>query len=136
VRSVHDLSNGGLAVGLAECSVDGVGCRVDLSNYAMELDAISLLFSESQARAIVSCANDQTDALLARANKAGVPARQIGRTETALFLIERNGTPLVRTTTPELTRIWRSAFSLLLGGDTPDEVIRGVGEEAPEVLAH
>ena len=49
--------------------------------------------------------------------------------------IERNGVPLVRTTTPELTRIGRSAFALLLGGDSIDEVIRGVGEEAPEVVA-
>jgi phosphoribosylformylglycinamidine synthase II len=136
VQSVHDISNGGLAVALAECAVGGFGCHVELANYASDLDAISLLFSESQARAIVSCTNDQTDALLARAYKAGVPARQVGRTETAMFLIERNGVPLVRTTTPELTRIWRSAFALLLGGDTPDDVIRGVGEEVPEVLAH
>jgi len=136
VRSVHDIANGGLAIALAECSVHGVGCHIDLSNYAQELDAIALLFSESQARAIVSCTNDQTDALLSRAYKAGVPARQIGRTETAMFLVERNGVPLIRTTTPELTRIWRSAFALLLGGDTPDDVIRGVGEEVPEVLAH
>jgi len=136
VRSVHDLSNGGLAVALAECSVEAVGCHIDLSNYAQELDAIALLFSESQARAIVACTNEQTDALLSRAYKAGVPARQIGRTETAVFLIERNGVPLIRTTTPELTRIWRSAFALLLGGDTPDDVIRGVGEEVAEVLAH
>jgi phosphoribosylformylglycinamidine synthase len=111
VRSVHDVSNGGLAIALAECSVDGAGCHIDLSNYAQELDAIALLFSESQGRAIVSCANDQTDALLSRANKAGVPARQIGRTETAVFLIERNGVPLVRTTTPSLTRAWRDAFA-------------------------
>jgi phosphoribosylformylglycinamidine synthase len=136
VQGVHDLSNGGLAIALAECAVGDIGCRIELANYASDLDAIALLFSESQARAIVSCANDQTDALLARAYKAGVPARQIGRTETAMFLIERNGIPLIRTTTPELTRIWRSAFALLLGGDTPDDVIRGVGEEVPEVLAH
>ncbi|MEA2572365.1 MAG: phosphoribosylformylglycinamidine synthase subunit PurL [Acidobacteriota bacterium] len=136
VQSVHDISNGGLAIALAECAVGGIGGHIELANYATDLDAIALLFSESQARAIVSCANDQTDALLARASKARVPARQIGRTETAMFLIERDGVPLIRTTTPELTRIWRSAFALLLGGDTPDDVIRGVGEEVPEVLAH
>ena len=44
--------------------------------------------------------------------------------------------PLIRTSTAELARVWRTAFGLLLGGDTVDDVIRGVGEEAPEVLAH
>jgi hypothetical protein len=59
---------------------------------------------------------------------------RIGRTEPAVFRIERNGVALIRTTTPELSRIWRSAFGLLLGGDTIADVIRGVGEEA-ELIA-
>jgi phosphoribosylformylglycinamidine synthase len=134
LRSAHDLSNGGLAVALAESSMNGIGCHVYLANYARDLDAVALLFSESQGRAIVACQNEHTDEVLARASRHGVPARQIGRTDPAVFLIERNGIPLVRTTTPELSRIWRSAFALLLGGDTVDDVIRGVGEEAPEVL--
>jgi hypothetical protein len=63
-----------------------------------------------------------------------VPAKRIGRTEVATFLIERNGVSLVRTNVLELGRIWRSAFGLLLGGDSIDDVIRGVGEE-PELVA-
>jgi len=135
IRSAHDLANGGLAVALAESSMGGIGCHVDLSNHAGDLDAVALLFSESQGRAVVSCTHEHTDPVLARATQGGVPARLIGRTEVATFLIERDGTPLIRTTTPELARVWRSAFALLLGGDTIDEVIRGVGEEAPELLA-
>ena len=61
---------------------------------------------------------------------------RIGRTETATFLIERNGIPLIRTSVPELARIWRTSFALLLGGDSVEDVIRGVGEEAAEMLAH
>ena len=134
LRSAHDLSNGGLAVALAECSMEGIGCRVDVTGHADNLDALSLLFSESQARAIVS--TSETEALLRLANRHGVPAKRIGRTEPALFVIARHGVLLVRATTPELSRIWRSAFALLLGGDSIDDVIRGVGEEAPEMLAH
>jgi phosphoribosylformylglycinamidine synthase len=136
IRSAHDIANGGLAVALAEMSMDGVGCRVDLSNYGRDLDAVSLLFSESQGRAIVACTNDCNDAVIAAASKHGVPARQIGRTGHGLFVIERNGTALARIASPELARIWRSAFALLLGGDRIDDVLRGVGEEAPEVIAH
>jgi len=136
LRSAHDLANGGLAIALAECSMNGFGVDVDLSNYGRDLDPIALLFSESQGRALVACTNDHTDAVLARASAFGVPARQIGKTTNAAFLIQRNGIPLIRTSTPELSRIWRTAFALLLGGDSIDDVIRGVGEEAPEVMAH
>jgi len=100
------------------------------------LHPIALLFGESQGRAIVACTNDRTDAVTARAAAFGVPARMIGKTTNAAFLIQRNGVPLIRTSTPELARIWRSAFGLLLGGDSIEDVIRGVGEEAPEVMAH
>ncbi len=99
-----------------------------------ELDPLALLFSESQGRAIIS--TSRVEDLLRLARDHGVPAMHIGRSEHAVFVIERNGLPFIRTTTPELSRIWRSAFALLLGGDTIDDVIRGVGEEAPEVLAH
>jgi phosphoribosylformylglycinamidine synthase len=128
LRSAHDLSNGGLALALAECAMDGTGCNVDLGDVADDLDAIALLFSESQARAVVT--SSRAAELLALAQTHNVPARRIGSTIAAAFLIERNGTPLIRTTTPELSRVWRTAFGLLLGGDTIDDVVRGVGEEA------
>jgi phosphoribosylformylglycinamidine synthase len=133
-RSAHDLSNGGLAIALAESAMDGIGCNIDLGGVADDLDAVSLLFGESQGRAIV--ATERAKDVLALATRFKVPARTIGRTVASAFLIERGGVPLVRTTTPELARVWRTAFALLLGGDTIDDVIRGVGEEAPEVLAH
>jgi phosphoribosylformylglycinamidine synthase subunit PurL len=132
-RAAHDLSNGGLAVALAECAMGGIGCHVQV---AANVDAVALLFSESQGRAIVACAAAHTSDLLARAKSRGVPAVKIGRTVAGAFVIERNGVPLIRTTAEELARVWRSAFALLLGGDTIDDVIRGVGEEAPEVVAH
>ena len=133
VRSAHDISNGGLAIALAESCMDGIGCHVDLADHA-NVDAVALLFSESQGRAITS--TSQPEAVLKLAQQHGLPAMRIGRTETATFLIERNGAPLIRTTVPELARIYRTSFALLLGGDSIEDVIRGVGEEAPEVLAH
>jgi len=130
LRSAHDPSNGGLAVALAECAMRGVGCHVDLGDD--DLDAVALLFSESQGRAIVS--TQQAHEVLGYAQRHGVPARQIGRTVHAAFLIERNGVPLVRASAEELARVWKNAFALLLGGDTVDDVIRGAGE-APELIA-
>src|SRR5206468_948596 len=121
IRSAHDLSNGGLGVALAESSMEGIGCHVDLAGHANDVDAIALLFGESQGRAILS--TNKVEELLTLAKKHGVPAMRIGRTEPAVFVIERNRAPLIRTTTPELTRIWRSPFALPLGGDSIHDVI-------------
>ncbi|HEY8712938.1 MAG TPA: phosphoribosylformylglycinamidine synthase subunit PurL, partial [Thermoanaerobaculia bacterium] len=114
LRSAHDLSNGGLAVALAECSMNGVGCHVDLRGHADDCDAIAILFSETQARAVVACTSEHRDEVLRRANDAGVRAMRIGRTAAATFVIERNGVPLIRTNAPALAHVWRSAFALFL----------------------
>ncbi|HYM61312.1 MAG TPA: AIR synthase-related protein [Thermoanaerobaculia bacterium] len=136
LRSAHDVSNGGLAVALAECSAYGVGCEVELAGHADALDAIAILFSESQGRAVVTCAAEHLETLLGLAGNHDVPARRIGRTKDDSFTITRNRVPLISTTTAELARIWRPAFAMLLGGDTIDDVVRGVGEAAPEIVAH
>jgi phosphoribosylformylglycinamidine synthase len=132
VKSAHDLANGGLAIALVECSIDGIGCHVELREHADGVDAIALLFGESQGRAVVS--THRVDDVLRIAREHGVRAQRIGHTVAGAFLIERNGVPLVRTTAEELRRIWRSSLALLLGGDTIEDVIRGVGEEA-ELIA-
>jgi len=78
IRSAHDVSDGGLAVALAECCFAGsapVGARVALGD-RIRLDA--LLFGESTGRVIA--ATDRVDALLARARAGGVPAQRIGVT--------------------------------------------------------
>jgi phosphoribosylformylglycinamidine synthase subunit PurL len=136
LRAAHDLANGGFAIALAEMSMDGIGAHVDLGGHADDLDATGLLLSESQARAIVACRAADRDRVLELAKQHGVNAQRIGHTSFGTFLVERNGVPLVRVAAQELARVWRSAFGLLLGGDTIEEVLRGVGEEAPDVMAH
>ena len=134
LRAAHDVSNGGIAIALAEMSMNGVGCHVDLGGHADDLDAIGVLFSESQARAIV--ATSDAERVLSLASKRGLKALRIGHTSHATFLVERKGVPLVRSSAPELARVWRTALALLLGGDTIEEVLRGMGEEALDVMAH
>src|SRR5688572_24785527 len=112
LRSAHDLSNGGLAVALAEMSADGIGAHVELAEHADDADAAALLFGESQARAIVATAD--AGAVLRIAEQHGVSAKRIGHTAYGVFLIERNGVPLVRATANELTRVWHDAFALAL----------------------
>jgi phosphoribosylformylglycinamidine synthase II len=75
VESAHDLSDGGLAVALAEASFrHGVGVMVDLEDPFVDL------FSESSARAMVVVAEDRHDEFVALAEQHGVELASIGRT--------------------------------------------------------
>jgi phosphoribosylformylglycinamidine synthase len=74
--AAHDLSDGGLAVALAECCLaGGQGCTVALPG-----DAFTCLFSESAARAVVAVRPGAQDEFAALCSGAGVPASVIGVT--------------------------------------------------------
>src|SRR5262249_47552736 len=75
VRSAPDVSDGGIAVTLAECcfDTDGIGATADLSHAAE-------LFSETASRIVVSADASNEQEIVARAAAAGVPARRIGTT--------------------------------------------------------
>jgi phosphoribosylformylglycinamidine synthase len=76
VDGVHDCSDGGLAVALAEMAIAGeCGARVDLGT---ELVPAVAWFSESASRVVLSVAPDQVTEVLGRAAAAGVPAADIG----------------------------------------------------------
>ena len=85
-RTAHDLSAGGLAVGLAEaCFGAGLGARVELPAGG------PALFSETQARALVACAPDQAARVLRLAETSGVPAREIGEVGGGELVIGADG---------------------------------------------
>ena len=73
VVGVHDVSEGGLGVALAEMAVrSGVGFSVD------EIDGAAALFSESPSRVVVCVAPDRAAEVEARAAAAGVPVTVLG----------------------------------------------------------
>ncbi len=78
LRSAHDVSDGGLAVALAECCVTGdtpIGATVDVAPNAADL------FGEAPSRIVISVAPDAVEDVMKRANKAGVTARALGTTK-------------------------------------------------------
>jgi len=76
LRSAQDVSDGGLAVALAECAlVGGVGATLDV----VDVSEVGL-FSEDQGRAVVTCASDSVGAVLQIADQFGVKARIAGLT--------------------------------------------------------
>jgi phosphoribosylformylglycinamidine synthase len=93
IETAHDVSDGGLAVALAECcfgapgaAAPGPGARVALAG---TVRPEALLFGESTGR--VLAASEAPDALLARARAAGVPAARIGETGGDRLVIAAEG---------------------------------------------
>jgi len=89
-ESAHDLSDGGLAVALAECCFGAgqIGAQVDL---ASDLRPEILLFHEGPSRILVSTANPK--AVAAIAAKRGIEAVVIGTTiESGLEIRQRGNT--------------------------------------------
>jgi phosphoribosylformylglycinamidine synthase len=74
--AVHDVSDGGLAVALAEMAMaSGIGAVLETPPHSL---AHAFWFGEDQARYIVTAKN--AEAVIARARAAGVPVIRLGAT--------------------------------------------------------
>ena len=82
LRSAHDISEGGLAVALAECAIAGsIGATLRIGSDGGDggLAPDRSLFSESAARAVVTLEQSRLDEFLALAAGSSVPATTLGR---------------------------------------------------------
>jgi phosphoribosylformylglycinamidine synthase II len=110
VRSAHDLSEGGLAVALAECAFKSegmTGCRIDLEDGLRE-DA--LLFGESQSRIVMTCRRASLGRVLELAASRGVPARAIGRVGGDAVAVSRKGREILRLPVETGFRAWKDSL--------------------------
>ena len=80
VSAVHDLSDGGLLVAIAEMALAG-GRGVDLEPAPEGLPALAIWFGEDQGRYLVSADPGQADTIHKAAASAKVPLRLIGRVD-------------------------------------------------------
>jgi len=79
LSAAHDVSDGGLAVALAEMAIaGGIGAAIDRS--AVEGSAHAFFFGEDQGRYVVTARAEDGGALIAEARRAGVPALRLGTT--------------------------------------------------------
>ncbi len=118
VRSAHDTAEGGLAVTLAESAFADPsrpwGVRVELRD---ELPLPALLFGEAQSRVVLSCAPGDAEALLAVAERHGVPAAVIGRVgpEGGAFRVEAPGA-VIDLPVAEMARTYYGAIPRRMDG--------------------
>ena len=109
ITSAHDCSEGGLAVALAECSIQGgMGFTGEFS-VADRWDVT--LFGERQSRIIVGLSEDRWDALVSLAAGFGVPAIKLGYTGGGRFRF--NGQ--VDLSVSEISRVWNNGLEAVSG---------------------
>jgi phosphoribosylformylglycinamidine synthase len=109
LASAHDISDGGLAVALAECAMTSdLGAGITLDS---KLRPSALLFGETPGRALVSFGPDQENEVRATAEKLGVPFRVIGRVGTERLRITLDGRVLIDEGIAALSDLWAHAFS-------------------------
>jgi phosphoribosylformylglycinamidine synthase subunit PurL len=130
VRSAHDVSDGGIAVTLAEsCFASPVGAQLyperGRGNASprlganVKLEAMSsaeyALFCESGARAVVSVAPPSLAAVLETARQYGVTAQQIGEViRDDAFRIEYKGSAVIDASVAKLHDIWAHSLERIL----------------------
>jgi phosphoribosylformylglycinamidine synthase subunit PurL len=116
VESAHDLSDGGLAVALAEASFGpkGIGADVTLDS---DLPAELLLFHEDPSRILVSTA--QPEAVYEAAKKNSVNAIEIGVTLRARMVIRNRTETLINVPIGDLYGLWNAALEHLLHSAVP-----------------
>ncbi|HLZ11166.1 MAG TPA: AIR synthase related protein, partial [Candidatus Acidoferrum sp.] len=114
VQSAHDISDGGIAVTVAEScfAMDGLGARVSLEDDDF---AELALFGERGARCVVSVLPTKLAAVLATARQYSVGARQIGKVHLgSAFRIEYKGSAIVDAPLDALRSSWANSLESTL----------------------
>jgi phosphoribosylformylglycinamidine synthase II len=113
LQSAHDVSDGGVAVTLAEScfASDGLAARVSLTSREPQEAA---LFGERGARAAVSVTSGKLARVLSLAAQYEVAASEVGRVTHGEFRIELNGRTVVSAEASSLADAWAGAFERLL----------------------
>jgi phosphoribosylformylglycinamidine synthase subunit PurL len=107
---VHDCSDGGLLVAIAEMALSG-SKGVELYPYEGKLPAFSTWFGEDQGRYVLEVSPAQAASITDRARALGLPARVVGKVGgVAITLKGETALPL-----DDLRHVHESWFPGLMG---------------------
>jgi len=121
VQSAHDISDGGLAVTLAESCFASVGAGFAPPPLGADVsldDAVpteSILFGERGARAVVSITPSKLAAVRDTARQYNVAARELGQvTRDGSFRIEHKGRAVIDSSVESLRDAWANSLERTL----------------------
>jgi len=115
-ESVHDCSEGGLAVALAEsCFRNGIGAQVDLRSSGLPAEFV--LFGEDASRVVISCDQTKLPRIKEVAQKHGLFVDVIGETVPEKLECRLEGQVVVSAAVAELKSEYEHALERTLRAD-------------------
>jgi phosphoribosylformylglycinamidine synthase len=113
VESAKDISEGGLAVTLAEkCFASGVGASINLDSG--KLSPVQSLFGEISSQVLVSCDPAHVDRIKEVARQREILAEPLGTTGGDILKIDIDEVPTLSVGVAELKQAWTSALESAL----------------------
>lgn len=113
LQSCHDISEGGLAVTVAESAIKGqIGCDIKINSGTGRLDG--LLFSEAPSRVVASLRRSDMTRLVELVVEQGVEMRIIGSVGGPAFICEDNGLEIINLSVQEASAIWEGAIGCFM----------------------
>ena len=110
IESAHDISEGGLACCLAECSFLSRG-RMGVSAHLKDsIRSDALLFGESQSRIVITSKEKNREKIFDLARERGVEAMDIGRSGGERITISQGDKKLIDVTVAAAAKAWREAI--------------------------
>jgi phosphoribosylformylglycinamidine synthase len=126
VDGVHDCSDGGLAVALAEMAIGGdCGFRLAFPDPGPGRDALpeaAWCFGESTSRVVLSVAPELVGVVLERARRHGVPAADLGESGGRTLRIDGPAGTVLDIPLTDAARAWREAIPAAVGAEAGAEL--------------
>jgi len=116
VLSAHDVSDGGIAVTLAESCFESEGLSAQVDFDAAGEPAESALFGERGARAVVSVSAASLARVDAIAAQWKVKAQRIGTVARGDFRIQLKGAPVIQGNVDSFRQIWSESLGKAIEG--------------------
>jgi phosphoribosylformylglycinamidine synthase II len=111
--SVHDCSDGGLAVALSEKALaKGIGARVELPSNLLPSEFV--LFGEDASRIVLSCDPAKVSRIKQIAEEHGIAADVLGATIAERLEISLDGRLVLSAPVSELVAVYESALEIAL----------------------
>jgi phosphoribosylformylglycinamidine synthase len=115
-ESIHDCTDGGLAVALVESGfAKGFGISVDLVSNGLSPEFV--LFGEDASRVVISCDRENFGRIQQVAVKYGITAELIGETAPERVEIKLDGRVVVSAAISELREVYEGALEKALRTD-------------------
>jgi len=111
ILSAHDVSDGGIAVTIAESCFASEGLAAEIDLGAADEPAEAALFGERGARAVVSLPPGSLARMSELAAQYRMKVQAIGRVTRGEFRIQYKGAPVIQGSVDSFRRMWGESFA-------------------------